>query len=84
MLKEDLIRKVFESLTEVADANNLPPLERPKQIKLLKDPFTPENNIMTPTMKIKRNVAAKVYEKDIEYLYSLEHIGKKKSFFSIF
>lgn len=72
MMKDDLISKVFNSMIEVADANNLPPLERPKFIKLLKDPFTPENDIMTPTMKIKRNVAIKRYEKDIEYLYSLE------------
>ena len=50
-------------------------------MKLLKDPFTPETGIMTPTMKIKRNVAVKMYEKDIEYLYSLEDIGKKKGFF---
>ena len=33
---------------------------------------------MTPTMKIKRNQAVKTYEKDIEYLYSLEFKKNKK------
>jgi len=80
MNKDDLITRVQKSITRVADEHDLSPLERPKELKLLKDPFTPENNLMTPTMKIKRNVAVKVYEKDIEYLYALEANRNKKGF----
>ena len=30
MMKDDLIKKVFESLIEVAEANDLKPIDRPK------------------------------------------------------
>ena len=71
MMNEDMIKKVFKSLINVADDNDLKEIERPRYIKLMKDPWAPENagSIMTPTMKIKRNQAQKLYEKDIEYLY---------------
>jgi long-chain acyl-CoA synthetase len=45
-------------------------LEKIKQILLLIDPFTIENEILTPTMKIKRNIAKKVFEKEIAELYA--------------
>lgn len=44
-------------------------LEKPKGIKLLKDPFSIENGLLTPTMKFKRNVAKKQFNEDIIQLY---------------
>jgi long-subunit acyl-CoA synthetase (AMP-forming) len=41
----------------LAKENNFNSLEKPKQIMLLKDPFTVESDILTPTFKLKRNVA---------------------------
>lgn len=34
------------------------------------DPFTAENDLLTPTFKTKRNVAAKTFEKQIKTLYA--------------
>jgi len=36
---------------------------------LLKEPFSIENDILTPTMKLKRNVAKKHYSNEIQKLY---------------
>ena len=52
-----LIQAVYDDLWQLADEHLFNPLERPKQITLLKDPFTVESDILTPTMKLKRNVA---------------------------
>jgi len=40
-------------------------LEKPKQLKLVFDTWTVEQDMLTPTQKLKRNVARKLYEKDI-------------------
>jgi long-chain acyl-CoA synthetase len=46
----------------LAVANKFNSLEKPKQICLLADPFTVESDILTPTMKLKRNIAKKMYQ----------------------
>jgi len=42
----------------LADGAKFNPLERPKQIVLMLEPFSVENDMLTPTFKLKRNVAA--------------------------
>lgn len=78
MENEELKQIVFDSLIDLANANKFNGLERPKQIKLLKDPFTVESDILTPTMKLKRNVATKVYQADIDRLYNLQVMSQTK------
>jgi len=41
---------------------NLSGLEKIKKVYLTAEPFTVENDLITPTFKIKRNVAKKKYE----------------------
>lgn len=53
---------VLESINEVAKAQKFNSLEKPKRIFLTKEPFSVENDMLTPTFKMKRNVAKKVYE----------------------
>ena len=48
-------------MNRLATENKLSGLERIKDIYLTSDPFTIENNILTPTFKLKRNVARQVY-----------------------
>ena len=40
-----------------------------KKIYLAKEPFSIENQLMTPTMKLRRQIAKKYFEKEIEQLY---------------
>jgi long-chain acyl-CoA synthetase len=44
-------------------------LERPKAITLVREPFTIENNILTPTFKLKRNVAKEIFKDTIDKMY---------------
>jgi long-chain acyl-CoA synthetase len=53
---------VNDDLLRLAGENKLSSLEKPKAIHLTLDPFTIENDIITPTFKLKRNVAKKVYQ----------------------
>ena len=49
---------------------NLMGFELPKKVYLVKEPFSIENEIMTPTMKLRRHFAKKFFEKEINKLYS--------------
>jgi len=55
-------------LNRLAVENKFSGLEKLKQIHLILDPFTIENDILTPTMKIKRNIAKKIFEKEQQEL----------------
>jgi len=44
-------------------------MEKPKQLHLLKDPFTIENDLLTPTMKLKRNIAKLRFKDQISAMY---------------
>ncbi len=48
---------------------NLMGFELPKKIYLVKEPFSIENQIMTPTMKLRRHFAKKFFEEQINKLY---------------
>ena len=47
----------------------LSPLERVRRFTLAREPFTVENEMMTPTLKIRRHAIRAVYEAEIEKLY---------------
>ena len=46
---------VMDSINEVAKAKKFNSLEKPKEIYLTSEPFSVENDILTPTFKMKRN-----------------------------
>lgn len=46
--------------------------ERPKKLALLEEEFTVENGLMTPTLKVKRNVLRERFEDVIDDLYAEE------------
>jgi long-chain acyl-CoA synthetase len=50
-------------MLELAKVNKLSGLEKIKKIYFAPEPMTIENDILTPTMKIKRNVAKVVFKK---------------------
>lgn len=63
------IAVIQEDVLKLAVANKFNSLEKPKQFHLMLDPFTVENDILTPTMKLKRNVAKDKFTSTIEALY---------------
>lgn len=58
------------SVIDLAKANNLNSLEKPKQICLLQEAFSVENDMLTPTFKLKRNVAKTRFADKIAELYA--------------
>ena len=44
-------------------------IEKVKKIKLIKEEFTIENGMLTPTLKLKRKKILEKYKKDLEKLY---------------
>lgn len=70
MQNKDFIDLVLADVNRLAKENNLNSLEKPKQILLIKDPFTIESDILTPTFKLKRNIAKKMYQEDIDRMYA--------------
>ena len=67
---KDLHKAVLNNLLELAKVNKLSGLEKIKKIFLAAEPMTIENDILTPTMKIKRNIAKVVFKQEIDAMYS--------------
>lgn len=44
-------------------------LEKIKKVFLTAEPFSMDNDLLTPTMKIKRNIARKLFAPQIEKMY---------------
>ena len=49
--------------------------ENVKAVKLIAEPFTLENDLLTPTFKLKRNVAKTRFQADIDDLYEKSGMG---------
>lgn len=73
---EDLKSAVIEDLDQIAKENKFNGLERIKKIFLSEEEFTQENELLTVTMKVKRNVAQKKFKDQIQEMYKNE--GKQK------
>ena len=61
----------MEEINRLSVENKLSSLEKPKDIYISREPFSVENNILTPTFKLKRNVARDVYKKEIDQMYEV-------------
>jgi len=64
---EKEIQLFIESLNK-----NLSTIERVKKFKLIKEEFTIENGMLTPTLKIKRKKILEKYKEDLEKLYNIK------------
>jgi len=53
----------------LARDNKLSSLEKPKEFVLSPEPFSVENNILTSTFKLKRNIAREVFQAQIDAMY---------------
>jgi len=57
-------------MIKLAIENGCISLEKPKQMHLVYEPWTEEMNILTPTQKLKRNIAKQIYTDEIANLYN--------------
>ena len=55
---------------------NLSKIEKIKKFIIIKDQFTIENNMMTPTLKLKRYKIIKKYQIELEKLFWLKLLKK--------
>ncbi|KAL1968748.1 hypothetical protein VTN77DRAFT_1574 [Rasamsonia byssochlamydoides] len=70
-LQEEKIRKaVLRDLDRTARKHKLAGYERIKNVALMIEPFSIENNLLTPTLKLKRPPTAKKYRAVLDALYS--------------
>ena len=67
---EELLKAVEKDIFAVAKENKLPGFEIPKAIYLAKE-WTPESDLVTPTMKLKRPQLKKHYAEVIDNLYKI-------------
>ncbi|OAA70403.1 AMP-dependent synthetase/ligase [Cordyceps fumosorosea ARSEF 2679] len=62
-------REFLRILEDIGKKKKLSGYERIKNLTLAVDPFSVENELLTPTLKLKRQQAAKVYRADIVRMY---------------
>ena len=64
-----LHQAILASFLELAKVNKFSGLEKIKKVHLVDEPFSVENDLLTPTMKIKRAVARRFFAKEIKEMY---------------
>jgi long-chain acyl-CoA synthetase len=68
LVKEPEVRKLFEREIE-RELSHAANYERVRRFALLDEPFTIENSMLTPTLKVKRTEAELRYRELIDSLY---------------
>lgn len=64
-----VVSVVLEEMDKTSKESDLMGFEKVKKIYLESEPWTIENDMITPTMKLKRNVSAQRYKEVISQLY---------------
>jgi len=59
----------MDEIKSLSALRHLNRLEQPRAIYIATDPFSVENDILTPTFKLKRNIGAQVYKAELDALY---------------
>ena len=67
---DDLKMTIFKDMLELATRNKFNSLEKPKQLYLMKELFSVENDLLTPTFKLKRNIARDKFRAEIDEMYA--------------
>jgi len=67
---KELLEAIVKDMETLGRSNDFKGFEVVKKIKLIEEPFTLENNLLTPTMKLKRFEAKQKFADEIKQLYS--------------
>lgn len=62
--------EVFKSITEHCKKAKLVAFEFPQKIRLVKETWTPENEMLTAAMKMKRPIIAQACKDDLDVMYA--------------
>ncbi|RMZ87940.1 hypothetical protein DV736_g4828, partial [Chaetothyriales sp. CBS 134916] len=73
-----VIEAVQKDIDRVGKKNKFAGFERVRNISLSVEPFTIDNEVLTPTLKLKRPTAAKLYRDELDRLYAVA-LEKEKS-----
>jgi len=65
ILDDSLKKIILTNINDLAKSHELTSLEKPKDIILKIEPFTVENNTLTPTFKLKRNICRDIFAGEI-------------------
>jgi long-chain acyl-CoA synthetase len=67
---KDLKKEILNSMEKLGRSNDFKGFEVIKKIYLSPEPFTTENDLITPTQKVKRHVAKNYFKNQIEEMYA--------------
>ena len=67
---KDLKKEILDSMEKLGRSNDFKGFEVIKKIYLSPEPFTTENDIVTPTLKVKRHVAKNYFKKQLDAMYA--------------
>ena len=70
---------VVKELDRVGRKNSFAGFERVRNVYLYLEPFTIENELVTPTMKLKRSQAARKYRAELDELYREALVAEEKA-----
>lgn len=73
---EDVKKDLLKALNAYGKQNDLKGFEQIRAIYLTDDEFTVDNDLLTPTFKLKRETAKKVYQSQIESMYATLSNGR--------
>jgi long-chain acyl-CoA synthetase len=65
-----LIEEIIRDADEIGRKSDLKGFELPKKILIIKEPFSLENNLLTPTLKLKAKEIKNKYNEEIKNLYN--------------
>ena len=66
---KNLINEIIKDCDEIGRKFDLKGFELPKKILIIKEPFTLENNLLTPTLKLKGKEIKNKYNEEIKNMY---------------
>lgn len=70
---------ILRDVAAMADGAKLQGFEKPKAIHLESELWSPENGILTPTFKLKRQQARERYTQEIDHMYRLVNVPEHQS-----
>lgn len=71
LLKQPDVLAKYERLVDEANAGH-DPWSQVKRFKLIPEPMTVENDLLTPTMKVKRSAVDRAFADEIEAMYAAD------------